>query len=514
MNYFLLLPFLIQLIFSSLFSPSLPTDVSVQILGLNDFHGQLNTTSILHGKAVGRADYIAAYIQSYRDKNPNTLLVHTGDMIGGSPPISALFHDEPTMEFLNYLQFDVGTVGNHEFDKGPIALQQLISGELTTQKNSFSFSGSSFPYVCANVLDSSTKKPLFSPYTIKWIDGIPIAFIGVVTKDTPFLTMHTNMSSVLFLDEASSINSHVRQLQKKGIHAFVILAHLGGNTTGGNTNGALADLANQLDTDVDIIFGGHSHSYINGNVNGKLLVQAYSYGKAFSNVTVTLNRQTKNITKKEATIVPVYQNALSPDLHIKKRIDSYTSKIHSKVDEQLGVTEYELTRDQNEHGESKLGTFLAIAQRQTMQADIAFVNPGSIRHNLQKGKITWEDTFLIQPFGNPLIKMELSGKEIRTVLQEQWQDDTRILQVSGIRYSWKNNVIQAISLENGTPLQDDQTYSVVVNSFLANGGDKFTTFKGGRNRTEGPSDQEAFANYIRSISHIDTFPQNFIQKIY
>ncbi|WP_410981916.1 bifunctional metallophosphatase/5'-nucleotidase [Bacillus cereus] len=512
MNYFLLLPFLIQLIFPSLFYPSPPTDVSVQILGLNDFHGQLNTTSTLHGKAVGRADYLAAYIQSYRDKNPNTLLVHTGDMIGGSPPISALFHDEPTMEFLNHLQFDVGTIGNHEFDKGPTVLQQLINGELTTQKNSFS--GSSFPYVCANVLDSSTKQPLFSPYTIKWIDGIPIAFIGIVTKDTPFLTMHTNMSSIFFLDEASSINFYVQQLQKKGIHAFVILAHLGGSTTGGNTNGALADLANQLDTDVDIIFGGHSHSYINGKVNGKLLVQAYSYGKAFSSVTATLNRQTKDITKKDATIVPVYQHALSPDLHTKSWIDSYTTKIQSKVDEQLGVTEYELTRDQNEHGESKLGTFLAIAQRQTMQADISFVNPGTIRHNLKKGIITWEDSFLIQPFGNKLIKMDLSGKDIRNILQEQWKEETRMLQTSGIRYTWKNSITQSIFLEDGTPLRDDQTYSVVVNSFLANGGDKFITFQSGKNRTEGPTDQEAFADYIRSISHIDALPQNFIQKNY
>lgn len=162
MNYFLLLPFLIKLIFSFLSPSSSPTDVSVQILGLNDFHGQLNTTSALHDKAVGRADYISAYIQSYRDKNPNTLLVHTGDMIGGSPPISALFHDEPTMEFLNNLQFDVGTIGNHEFDRGPIALQQLINGESVTQTSSFS--GSSFPYISANIVYSETNQPLFPLY--------------------------------------------------------------------------------------------------------------------------------------------------------------------------------------------------------------------------------------------------------------------------------------------------------------------------------------------------------------
>ncbi|MDM5187732.1 bifunctional metallophosphatase/5'-nucleotidase [Bacillus sp. DX4.1] len=503
---------LVYMVISVLFSPSPSTEVQVQIIGLNDFHGQLNTTSKLHGKAVGRADYVAAYIQLYREKQPNTLLVHTGDMIGGSPPISALFHDEPTMEFLNYLKFDVGTVGNHEFDKGPATLQQLIGGDSITQTTMFS--GSSFPYVCANVIDSKTKQLLFPPYTIKWVDGVPIAFIGVVTKDTPFLTMQSNMSSVLFLDEVSSIHTYVRQLQKQGIHAIVVLAHLGGTTNHMETNGPLADLARQLDDDVDIIFGGHSHSYMNGNVNGKLLVQAYSYGKAFSNVTVTLNRKTKEITKKETNIVPIYQDAILPDSHIQTWMESYASKIRSTTEETLGETEHTLTRDQNDDGETKLGTLLAIAQRQIMKTDIAFVNPGSIRHNLKKGLITWEDTFLIQPFGNTLIKMDLSGKEIRNILQEQWKEETRMLQISGIRYTWKNKIIQSISLEDGTPLQEDRIYSVTVNSFLANGGDKFMTFKTGRNRTEGPTDQEAFANFIRSISRIDTLPQNYIQKIY
>ncbi|EMA6342035.1 bifunctional metallophosphatase/5'-nucleotidase [Bacillus cytotoxicus] len=506
---FLLFTFLMKLVIS-IFIPS--PNISMQIISLNDFHGQLNTTSMLHGKAVGRADYLASYIQMYRMKNPNTLLVHTGDMIGGSPPISALFHDEPTMEFLNKLQFDVGTVGNHEFDKGPITLHQLINGELFYKKTTFS--GSAFPYICANAVDNRSNQPLFPPYTIKWIEGIPIAFIGITTKDTPFVTMYSDMSSVRFLDEASTVNDYVRHLQQQGIHAFIILAHLGGRTKEGITNGELAHLANKVDADVDIIFGGHTHSYINGNVNGKLLVQAYSYGKAFSNVTLTLNRTTKDIMKKQAEIIPVYQEKLLPNPHITSWLQTYSSKIRSKVEEPLGVTNYKLTRNQNKHGESDLGILIATAQRQTMNADIAFVNPGSIRYDLQKGSITWEDTFLIQPFGNKLIKMELSGKEIRRALQEQWKDETRILQVSGLRYSLKDYTLQNISLENGIPLRDNEVYSVVINSFLANGGDKFSVFKAGRNQIEGPTDQEALANYIRSISYINTLPQSFIQKSY
>lgn len=513
MNYFILcFSFLIQLTLPILFPSSLPREVQVQIIGLNDFHGQLNITSTLHGKAVGRADYLSAYIQSYRKKNPNTLLVHTGDMIGGSPPISALFHDAPTMEFLNDLQFDVGTIGNHEFDKGPTALQQLINGDFTTQPTSFS--GSRFPYVCANAVDQKTKEPLFPPYTIKWVDGIPIGFIGVITKDTPSLTMHNNMSSVLFLDEASSINTYVHQLQKQGIHAFIVLAHLGGETKGNKTNGALADLARQVDADVDILFGGHTHSYMNGMINEKLLVQAYSYGKAFSNVTLTLDRNTNDIVHKGASIIPIYQDAILPDSHTKNWIESYTSKIRSTTEEQLGIAPYDLTRKQNSHGEAPLGTLLATAQRHIMQADIAFVNPGTIRHSLKQGVITWDDTFRVQPFGNSLIKMELSGKEIRNALQEQWKEETHMLQISGIRYSWKNKMVESISLENGAPLKDDQIYSVVVNSFLANGGDHFTTFKTGRNRTVGPTDQEALATFIRSNPDMEKIPELYIQKIY
>ncbi|PHA03676.1 bifunctional metallophosphatase/5'-nucleotidase [Bacillus pseudomycoides] len=510
-NFLLCIPFLISITLSSFFSTSEPSEIQVQIIELNDLHGQINTTTMLHGHPVGRADYIAAYIKSYKEQFPHTLLVHTGDMIGGSPPISALFQDEPTIEFLNMLKFDVGTIGNHEFDKGTEELKRLIDGGFHPKTGMFP--GSSFPYVCANVVDTNTNKPLFPPYAIKWIDGIPIAFIGIVTKNTPFLTMNNDMSAVTFIDEATAVQTYVEEVQQKGIHAIIVLAHLDGKTTGGITYGPLADLASKLDDDVDILFGGHNHSYMNGYVNGKLLVEAYSYGKAFADVQITINRKTKDITKKTAKIIPTYHDQIQPNLIIQTWLQSYQTKVAPLTEQILGKSAREMTRDQNKNGEADLGALLAASQRQAMQADIAFVNPGSIRHNLPSGSITWENTFLIQPFRNRLIKMDLTGKEIRSALHEQWTDEIRMLQVSGICYTWKENEVKSILLENGEPLQDDATYSVVVNSFLANGGDKFTIFQKGRNRVEGPTDQEAFANFIRSTPSFENIQANHIQKI-
>ncbi|WP_440603209.1 bifunctional metallophosphatase/5'-nucleotidase [Bacillus sp. GB_SG_008] len=510
-NFLLCIPFLISITLSSLFPTSKPSEIHVQIIGLNDLHGQINTTTMLHGQPAGRADYIASYIKSYKEQFPHTLLVHAGDMVGGSPPISALFQDEPTIEFLNMLKFDVGTVGNHEFDEGIDELKRLIDGGFHPKTGMFP--GSSFPYVCANVVDTNTNEPLFPPYAIKWINGIPIAFIGIVTKDTPFLTMHNDISAVTFLDEATAVQKYVRELQQKDIHAIIVLAHVAGKTTGGITYGPLADLASKVDDDVDVLFGGHNHSYMNGYVNGKLLVEGYSYGRAFANVQLTINRKTKDITKKSAKIIPTYHNQIQPNPIIQTWLQSYQTKIAPLTEQILGKSVHKLTRDQNRNGETDLGALLAASQRQAMQADIAFVNPGSIRHDLPAGSITWENTFLIQPFENKLIKMDLTGREIRSALHEQWTDEIRMLQVSGIRYTWKENKLVSITLENGEPLEDDATYSVVVNSFLANGGDKFTIFQKGRNRVEGPTDQEAFANYIRSTPSLESIQSNHIQKL-
>jgi 2',3'-cyclic-nucleotide 2'-phosphodiesterase (5'-nucleotidase family) len=493
--------------------------VDVQLLGINDFHGQLATTKEIGTKKAGRADYLAAYLRDREKQNPNTLLVHAGDIVGASPPVSALLQDEPTIKILNVLGFDVGTLGNHEFDEGVDELKRLIYGGYH-EKTGY-FEGANFPYVCANVIDKKSNLPILPPFTIKVVKGVPIGFIGVVTTETQNIVMPSAIESVRFIDEVEAINKYVKILKKRGVQAIVVLAHNPGTTNqDGVTEGDLVRIAENADDEVDVIFGGHNHAYVNGNVDGKLLVQAYSYGTAFADVDLKLDRKTKDIVEKKAEIVTTYHEGIEPDPQIKSMIEQYEAKVAPLVNEVVGQAAIEITRTQNEAGESALGNLIADAQRAEMNAQIAFMNPGGIRNDLNAGEITWGELYSIQPFGNQLMKMTMTGKDIRDLLNQQWQvGKTRMLQISGMKYTWDNSKpigekIQSMTLENGEPIVDTQTYTVVANAFIATGGDGFSAFLKATNREVGPVDLDALVNYIKKANEpIHATIEGRIQKI-
>lgn len=151
------------------------------------------------------------------------------------------------------------------------------------------------------------------------VDGVPVGFIGVVTTDTPNVVMPTMLNNVQITDEVEAINKSTQQLKRLGVKSIVVLAHVGGTTDeSGITNGDLTRIANETDPEVDVIFGGHSHTYVNGTVNNKLIVQANSYGTAFSDVDVTIDRKTKDIVKKKAEVVTTYHEGVEPDKQVKK----------------------------------------------------------------------------------------------------------------------------------------------------------------------------------------------------
>ncbi|MEN1934619.1 5'-nucleotidase C-terminal domain-containing protein [Paenibacillus sp. 102] len=497
--------------FSSVFAapPSqTPTEqnryIDVQMLGINDFHGQLDTVKKINNKEAGGAEYLAAYLRDREKQNPNTLLVHAGDAVGASPPVSALLQDEPTIEFLNDLGFDVGTVGNHEFDEGTEELRRLIYGG--THPKTGNFKGAKFPYVAANVFNKETGRLFLPPFTVKMVQGVPVGFIGVVTTETPNIVMPSMVKNVQFTDEVEAINKSAKQLKRLGVKSIVVLAHNGGTTDDtGVTNGDIVRLANDTDPEVDVIFGGHSHTFINGTVNNKLVVQANSYGMAFADVDVKIDRKTKDIVEKKAEVVTTYHEGIEPDQQVKKKIDQYKEKIAPLVNEVVGKSTAPLDRKQNAAGESTLGNLIADAQRATMQSQIALMNPGGIRNDLDAGDITWGELYGIQPFGNQLIKVNLTGQDIRDILNQQWQKDkTRMLQISGIQYTWDANKpdgekVTNIHLTGGEELVASKTYSVVANAFLASGGDGFVSFKNGKDAETGPNDFEALVDYVKQV---------------
>lgn len=487
--------------------------INVQILGINDFHGQLNVTQRIGGKPAGRADYLAAHLKRRAAENENTLIVHAGDMVGASAPISALLQDEPTIEFLNRIGVDVGTVGNHEFDEGVEEMLRLIHGG--SHPKTGDFAGADFPYVVANVLDKETKKPILPPYIVKKVKGVPIGFVGVVLKDTPSLVVPSGVESVMFIDETVAINRAVKQLKKRGVRAIVVLAHVPGTSklNGDAATGEIVDVAKSVDDEVDVIFAAHSHQYMNAVVDDKLLVQAYSSGTAFSDVDLAIDLRTKDIVGKKAEIVTVWQEGIQPDPEIREMIEYYEEKTAPMINQVVGIAAKTIRRTQNESGESELGNLIADAQKAAMQTDFAFMNPGGIRADIGQGEVTWGELFNVQPFGNNLVKMTLTGEQIRRLLNQQWQSPyNRFLQISGLRYTWDDtrplgDKVVDMFLPDGSPLAPDATYTVAVNHFLAEGGDNFTVFTEGTGRETGPVDLDALVDYIKKL------PQPFSASI-
>ncbi|UUZ93552.1 5'-nucleotidase C-terminal domain-containing protein [Paenibacillus sp. P25] len=483
------------------------SNVKVQILGINDFHGQLDYSNPLPSGTVGGATYLATYLKEYKKQNVNTLLVHNGDAVGASSPVSSLDRDKPTLDFLDMLGFDIATLGNHEFDQGVAALKAQLYGGTDPVNTNVVYNPTKIHYVSANVIDQTTNKPLIVPYYVKEIGGVKIGFIGVVTMLTPSKVSPAGLAGVSIVEQAPVVNAAVKELQAQGIHAIVVLAHdPASQNSAGVITGEAADLANAVDDDVDVIFAGDNHAKVNGMVDNKLVFQAYSYGTAFADVDLEIDPVTKDIVKKTAAIVDVKQAGIKPDPDVAALIQAQLAK-YPMLSQPVGVTDAVYSKSDAYNKEIPLGNLIADAMKDTMNTDFAFMNPGGIRADLPQGNILYSDLFRIQPFGNQLVKLTLTGAQIKTSLQQQWgknadgSANTKTLQISGLRYTadFSKPVMDRITKlekEDGTPISDTAEYTVVVNNFMAAGGDNYTVLTQGKNVEPGVTDIEGLYNYI------------------
>lgn len=478
--------------------------IHVQLLGVNDFHGQLDKYQNVSGVQTGGAEFLAAYLKKYKQENPNTILVHAGDMVGGSPPISSQFQDEPTIEFLNQLHFDVGTPGNHELDHGVNEMKRLIYGGFN--ENTGYFPGSNTSYISANIIDKKTGTPLLPPYVIKQIDGVKIGFIGVVTTETNLYVLPENRKEIEVTDEVSAINRTVKLLKEKGIKAIVVLAHVSAKSDqqGTNPSDVLVKMAPKIDKEVDVIFAGHSHDYANTVVDGKLIVQAYSYGKAFSQVNLTIDRKTKDIVRKDARIILTTHNQIQPDHETITLLKKYRDKLGSYFNGIVGALPGEISRIPDAKGDSPLAKMIAESERKAMGTEIAFVHQGEMRESLKKGNISIENLYTALPFGHRVEKLTLTGAQIKLALEQQWRigQENDMLQAVGLTYSSNLNApigqrIAELKDMNGKDLQPEMKYEVTVSNYLADGGDDFTAFKQGNVIESGPLVVDVLSNYIK-----------------
>ena len=510
-------------------SKPVPTDriADVQLLGVNDFHGNLEPPRSLGGRTVGGAAYLDTYLDNYESANPErTIRVHAGDTVGASPLISSYFHDEPTIYATNEMEFDVGTLGNHEFDEGGQEMLRLINGGQRNDGFQFKdgvdgepvntsdpdFSGADYPYIAANTVYKSSGETVLPPYQIVKRDGVRVGFIGVTTLETPNIVAPDAVAPFNYLDISDTVNKYARQLQNQGVETIVVLAHAGGfQTSTTQAVGEILDETAQMSDAVDVVVAGHSHSLLNNRVGNKLVVEAFSVGTAFDAVKMKIDRKTGDVTSSSADIVTTFDDAVQPDPRTAQLVADYKARITPIAERVVGTAQTDISRTANAAGESALGDLIADGQREFAGADFAFMNPGGIRADIAAGPVTYGELFSVQPFDNQVVKMQLTGDQIFRLLEQQFQVDangnprTRILLVSGLKFSYNSTNpagqrITSVTLPDGTPIDRSTTYSVAANSFIATGGDGFTVFKEGTNPQTLGGDLDALEEHVSSLS--------------
>ena len=530
------------------------TTVPVRIIAINDFHGHLEpgdnkitAEDPTHPSRVvalgsGGAAYLATRIRLLRAEQPNSVVVSAGDLIGGSPLVSGLFLDEPTIEVMNTIGVDVNAVGNHEFDRGLAELQRVIGGGCATAPGSDrascasaagTYAGARFPFIAANV-ERRDGSRVFPASVSRQFDGIKLAFVGAVTRGTPAIVRAGAVSDLVFRAEAQAINAETAALRSKGVRAVVAVLHEGGEAEGGinrctNPRGNIFDIVRDLDPSIRVVLSAHTHRAYRCIVDGRLVIQAASFGRLVSVVDVELDRASGEIVaaRTRARNVPVPNGLghelpdrrayapLAPDPAVAAIVEHYRARAAPIADRPAGRLAAAFDRKAGAGGDHALGRLIADAQLAATRphgASIALTNPGGIRTDLRPrtagGQVTYGEVYSVQPFGNSLVTLTLTGTQLKSLLEQQWNERhperRRMLQPSrGFSYAWdparpigERVVAESMQLD-GRVIERDAAYRVTVNDFLAGGGDSFHVLRDGTNTARGPLDIDALTEYIR-----------------
>lgn len=505
-----------------------PSDtMTVQILGLNDFHGNIEPPAGSSGRVgttnAGGAEYLATHIRRLREQNGRTLIVHAGDLIGASPLLSAIFKDEPTVEVMRMIGLDVLGVGNHEFDEGIVELTRIAAGGCHPIEGCFegTYAGSTFPVLAANVVEEKTGNSVLPSWDIRIVDGVRIGFIGVTLESTPTIVAASGIQGLKFLPEATAINSTAKLLKDSyGVTAIVALIHEGVVPTDGDPNGCngitgpIIDIVKKTTADVDAFVTGHTHQAYICTINGKPVTSAASFGRVITKLDLTINKASGRVLSTTARNLVVTRD-VTPAADVSAYINRLRVRTAPKTSRVIGKITGDIVRTANRAGESPLGNLLADSQLDATSgagagnAVLALMNPGGIRTDLVAsqisggeavGDVTFGESFSVQPFGNNLVTLSMTGADIIEALEQQFDNPgpgaNRILSTSkGLTYTWTaaaplGKKVSNVKL-NGKDLDPKTSYRVTANNFLTDGGDKFTAFIKGKDRLGGVVDLDA-----------------------
>ncbi|MFI1017903.1 bifunctional metallophosphatase/5'-nucleotidase [Streptomyces sp. NPDC020965] len=533
--------------------------VDVQLLSFNDLHGNLEPPSGSGGRVThtnpdgttrtidaGGVEYLATHLREARKGNRYSVTAAAGDMIGATPLISGLFHDEPTIEALNKLDLDVSSVGNHEFDEGAKELARIQNGGCHPTEGCYEkgkkFKGADFPYLTANVTHEKNGRPLLDPYFIWKKNGVKIGFIGVTLEGTPDIVNAAGIKGLKFGDEIEAINKYTKILERQGVKSIVALLHEGGSPASSSYNyncdspgpgdgisGPIVDIAKNVSPQVDALVTGHTHQAYACTIpdpagNPRTVTSAASAGRLYTDTTLTYDRRTKDIVR---TSVASANHVVTRDVpkaadmtQLIQRWNALAAPIASRP-----VGHIAADIDNPQAIERPLGNLIADAQLAALApadkggAELALMNPGGIRAPLVHkaggaegdGVVTYGEAFTVQPFTNMMNVVSLTGAQLTTALRQQVsgsnQGSPKILQVSkGFTYTLDMTktgadrvVTDSIRL-NGAPIDPAKSYRVAMNEFLTGGGDGFAVLKEHTNKLVGASDLDVLLTYLATNS--------------
>ncbi|GAA5209183.1 5'-nucleotidase C-terminal domain-containing protein [Microbacterium kyungheense] len=560
----------------------------VQILATNDFHGRIldNTSNGEAGAAV-----LAGAVEQLRAANPNTVFAAAGDLIGASTFESFIQHDKPTIDALNAAGLEVSAVGNHELDQGYGDLVNRVMAPYDAATNPYG--GAQWQYIAANLKMKTTGDPAVPATWVKDVGGVQVGFVGAVTEDLPTLVSPGGIADITVEDIVTSVNAEAADLVAEGADIVVMLVHEGATSTDCATmddSGPWADIVNGVSPDVDAIVSGHTHLAYNCSfpvsawqsqgraVTDRPVVSAGQYGTNLNQLVFSVDdagnvaAKTQKILALEHSVTVGTTTTWVADYPADPEVAAIAADAKQQA-EVLGAVELgkiagpfnraKLANGttENRGGESTLGNLVAEVQRwataqpESGSAEIAFMNPGGLRQDMvgsnaggYPATLTYQQAAVVQPFANTLVNMQLTGAQIKTVLEQQWQRDalnkvatrpflrlgvsdgftytytqkdvtefqkddpkTPDVDESSISYTAPKGTVTGMWL-NGEAIDPAATYSVTVNSFLATGGDNFFELNNGASKRDtGKADLAAMVDYMAAFAATTPLPVDYAQ---
>jgi 5'-nucleotidase len=512
--------------------------IEVQILAINDFHGNLEPAAepvrILTDQGgsiderVGGAAQLAGALEKARTGQPNTITVAAGDLIGASPLSSAYFLDEPTIDAMNLLGLSLASVGNHEFDKGSAELLRMQRGGCEKHTTRMPcrlepFAGARFQYLAANVVrDDGTS--LFPATAIRQVGPVRIGFIGETLKDTGILVSPAGVAGLHFADEAATANALVPALKAAGADTIVLLIHQGGRVPGdyvehgcAGLTGDILPILDRLDPAIQTVVSGHTHQAYACELDRggapRLLTSAGKYGYLYTDIRLSFDPATRRLVAQSGVNVPVSAIAGS-DPKVAALVERYVAAAKPAAERIVGHLAAPAIKSLK-NGESPVADLIADAQLAWTRpaarggADLSFINTGGARTDLiprADGSITYGQIFALEPFGNTLVVRTFTGAQLKALLDQQFEGETAKLRGSTLvpsanfHFAYdlskpQGSRIVVITLD-GKPIDPAARYRVSINNFLASGGDGFSVLTQGADTFDAGLDLDALEAWL------------------